>query len=168
MNCEKAEFLLALYVSGDLDDAERELVNSHVSECPACLEKLNLFRSDRERVAALRAESGEIEAGGDFMDGVLEKIAEEDARKPAFFTAWHALAAAAAVILVACLVIFFGLSGSDDGRDGAFPPAAPPSNIDGALIRPVEAQERSIEIILPNRFERVRQPDEKRERTVEF
>lgn len=168
MKCKKVERLLPLYVSEDLTEGEKALVNEHLSSCPDCLEKVNDFRKDAERIASLR-EDRPIRDEADFFENVLEKIAAGDIRSDRPSLVWLPLAAAAAVVLFVGLAVLMGVfSPSGDPADlvdGGEPV------IDSKIIHPVDVKKSVFEYTVPNRFDRVRlldKDDEPRPREADF
>jgi anti-sigma factor RsiW len=175
MDCRKADKLLALYVSDDLSKEERARLDEHLAGCPDCIEKVNLLRADRERIQLLAGEEAP-DAGGEFFEEVLEKIARNTMPQRSHLTVWLPLMGAAAAVLIVSLVIFSGVL--ETATPPAEPVVAPTTTIDDKYIRPaagsksVKDTDRTIRVIRrhfrPTRFERVRIPSKKRVRTAEF
>lgn len=67
---DEAEELLPWYATGQLDEGERELVETHLAACADCRDQLAL---ERRRIHAFRAYSPQIESG---WMRVRERIAE--------------------------------------------------------------------------------------------
>jgi anti-sigma factor RsiW len=107
MDCREARRALGVYVVGAIDPAERALVDTHLSGCPACREELaglaglpallgrvpgadaELLALDDERLRALDEPSPEL------LHSLLRQV---DARRKA--RRWRAVVAAAAAVVI--------------------------------------------------------------------
>src|SRR5579862_8195910 len=52
MTCDEAEILLHALIDGELDAGHARDVEAHVAACPACAEKLEVYRTMRAAMAA--------------------------------------------------------------------------------------------------------------------
>jgi anti-sigma factor RsiW len=106
--CGKFEALWIPYLDGKLDDQERALMLAHLGECAECAQR------QRDYVAVSQALSEwEAPAPSPWFDARLRRrIAEDQARRAWLpgLTRWVAAASAsiAALLLLACLLIFSG------------------------------------------------------------
>jgi len=95
MNRHIREEQLALFAGGDLKEKEALRLGHHLSGCPACRERVESYRGDREELSALR-ETGIDESDLEFVRrSVLSRLPAE--RQAGFrFTplSWGTLAAA--------------------------------------------------------------------------
>ena len=108
MECREARQLLGVYVLGAIEPAERELLDQHLAQCPACREELaglaglpallsRVPRADAEMLAAAGDEDLRLdEPPPELLNSLLRQVA---ARRQA--RRWRGLAAAAAAAAVA-------------------------------------------------------------------
>jgi anti-sigma factor RsiW len=98
MNCREIESLAPLYLSGELEESQREHFRAHLAECRVCASEIDRDRSldDRLRDAA----SMEIPDSAPLEAAVGRRIRFERARK---------MAAVAAAVLFAATVSYWAL-----------------------------------------------------------
>jgi anti-sigma factor RsiW len=56
MRCDKVRDQLVAYLDGELSAEEREIVDTHLANCPACRDELTVFESTDDLLAGLGAE----------------------------------------------------------------------------------------------------------------
>jgi anti-sigma factor (TIGR02949 family) len=111
MNCPEVRQLCAVYLDGELTPAEAAALDAHLAECESCAAELEL---EREVAAALREGAVSLAAPEGFARSVTAALAARQRGRPARLAAlagrWrHALAAAAAVLLVATAALGHGM-----------------------------------------------------------
>jgi hypothetical protein len=140
MNCKRIEEMIPLYVGGDLERKNSELVSSHLRSCPACSIVAGQYSESQEWLQSYRP----AELGSAFFDdlkrGVFSQIELEESR-PSFLQAiaarwkWNAVFAAAAfLVMVGGLAFYASRRGPDErpvhNQSGVVPrtdePTAPP------------------------------------------
>ena len=146
MDCKEADKLLPLYVSDDLTESERAELDEHLAGCPACIEKVNLFREDRENIRTAFAGT-EPDAGRDFFNGVLEKITRDNIERRGLVP-WYMFSAAAAAVLVMSAILFSGLF---TGPGEPLVRRDTPYRIDSRFIKTVDEKTRTLQFIPPAR-----------------
>jgi len=138
--CERLGALLGAYLDGELEEAERALIDEHLEGCAACRETISFF--DLVETAAGEDEAVSSEAvGPEVWDGVRERILAECGRimKRRSVSrrrrgAWAAVTAAAAAAVV-MLAVSLPFSGGPTGELVHEPASVP---LDEELARPVE------------------------------
>jgi len=108
---DDAEALLPWYATGQLDQDERELVETHLAACADCREQLVL---ERRRIHAFRAYSPQVESG---WTRVRERIAEPafvGSRRPSlrqtFGEIWTAFTRPVVLALTTAQIAFLTLA----------------------------------------------------------
>lgn len=92
----------AAYVLGALDDAERAAFEAHLTECPACRERVAEARSTAALLAGLTASDlADVEPAPDtLLPGLLRAAARERRRRRGLVGGLAAVAAACAAALI--------------------------------------------------------------------
>jgi len=54
MRCEEIEKLIPDYVSGDISELQRQLLEQHLSRCAPCQETFNVFKEARQHLSSLK------------------------------------------------------------------------------------------------------------------
>lgn len=98
MNCEQASELAALAASGDVTDAERLALESHVAGCAGCRAELVALEAMCGQLAAMRSESAAEHVYLAVRSRVIAEISQR--RRPRWLAAWPAFAAVAACSLI--------------------------------------------------------------------
>jgi hypothetical protein len=75
MSCHEFEGLLALHVEGDLDEAERRRVESHLRSCPACQSLAEELRESQAAFKSMRQDVADASALSSVRSRVLLDIA---------------------------------------------------------------------------------------------
>jgi len=72
MNCKKIKKLLQLYLDDALTFGEKQMVEEHLKECPACRAELKSFSSIVQMVKSLP----EVSTPPDFTENLMSKISQ--------------------------------------------------------------------------------------------
>jgi anti-sigma factor RsiW len=75
MRCEEIRGLLVAHADGELDEAERKLVDSHLADCPACRRERAAFESTGDILRLIGPVPG---AGGRISARVMAAVRGED------------------------------------------------------------------------------------------
>ncbi|GLH74077.1 hypothetical protein GETHLI_25790 [Geothrix limicola] len=118
---------LPLWIEGDLAGTESAAVESHLAECPACLEAAEALRASQARLREAMASPFDASDAVRLRCSVMDQIRAEPAPRPILHLASRPalLTASAAALLLASLVWRF-----ERGRSvhSAPPPAPPPTS----------------------------------------
>ncbi len=101
MRCEEIERLLPDYLSGDISDSQRQLVEDHLSCCSHCREILAAGEEARQHLSSLK----DSPVPPDFTEATMMKIKASATKSHSQQWLRPALGAAAAVIVLAILLI---------------------------------------------------------------
>jgi len=108
MRCEEIKGLILEYTGGDLDQSEKERVESHLVECEDC----NVFFKQSNEVWNLLDKWNAIEPKEDIVARFWDRVSEEDRRRKGIFDFFEnlkpdwVLGAALAVILIIGVITF--------------------------------------------------------------
>jgi len=106
MNCKRVRFLLTSYISGELTDTERSLVEQHLTGCSGCRTTLASFRALSSEFAVLPS----IPLNTEIIDRTFSRIAADRVNRfPTNHWLQAAFIAAAAIAIVAVCVVLFAL-----------------------------------------------------------
>jgi len=125
MTDQHPEELLAAYVDGELDDAERRAVEAHLAACARCREDVELARASVARLRALP----ELEAPAGAASRALAEAsgggrAAAAAARPPRWARWIPAAAAAVLVAVVAVVALKPSGGSSEASNrNLFTPA---------------------------------------------
>ncbi len=106
MDCKKAKRKLNRYVDGELPVRDRDHVEQHLAECPACRRELERLRGT-VAVMEMLPEPPELPVG--LAERVMNRAARDRAGKGLLLTFWQSvspsmrIAAAAMVVIGICL-----------------------------------------------------------------
>jgi len=86
MNCKKIKKLLQLYIDNTLTFGEKQLVEQHLKECPACRAELKLFSSALRLVESLP----EVSTPSNFTEKLMSKISQiKEKERERIIPAWQ-------------------------------------------------------------------------------
>jgi hypothetical protein len=86
MNCKKIKKLLQLYIDDSLTFGEKQLVEQHLKECPACRAELKSFSSAPRLVESLP----EVFTPPDFTEKLMSKISQiKEKERERIIPAWQ-------------------------------------------------------------------------------
>jgi predicted anti-sigma-YlaC factor YlaD len=114
MKCKKFQKEIERYLEGEMESADKALVEKHISECALCAD---FFREAREEVSLYKEALSGFRLSDSLKEGVLSRLRVISApRREYAVTAevkrWHIFslsAAAAALFIFAFWASFFGL-----------------------------------------------------------
>jgi|GEM_PF-6035615 len=146
MTCEVYEDLIPVYVDGELDRQNAELVEAHINQCESCKDAYQQAARFREDISsALRMHQFKI----DVVSAVVEQIQPKHSRT----SAWVWIPAAAVLVLAVCLFAGLQLAPSKTASPGTLsgkhnPIPAPHINIAKAdqVSNPTKHMERPIQL----------------------
>lgn len=135
MNHDEYRELLSALLDGELDDAARERVLAHLSECETC-------RTYFAELTAMRDALGDmepIEPPADFAQGVLTRLHEEAApekptKKAASWRKWGALAACAAVVVLGAAILPNAMRMGGAAKSDSAAPALTNEMLESSLV----------------------------------
>ena len=86
MNCKKIKKLLQLYLDNALTFGEKQMVEEHLKECPACRAELKSFSSIVQMVKSLP----EVSTPPDFTENLMSKISQiKEKEREKIIPAWQ-------------------------------------------------------------------------------
>jgi len=89
LNCQKAKELLSAYMDAELSEAQRELVQAHLAECPVCRQELARLERLWQTLAALPG----VAPPADLAERVLAQLPRRQVPW------WRSLALAASLLV---------------------------------------------------------------------
>jgi len=105
MKCHQVQEALAGYSAGFVQGEERQRLQAHLAQCPACRERLEQFRALDGLLVADRPRAGE-----DFVRGVMSRVRAEVLPRGLWWRMMlegvGPLVAAAAVLPLVCMVAY--------------------------------------------------------------
>jgi hypothetical protein len=105
MNCEQVKVLLPSFVSDELFDAEREMVEQHLAGCAGCRSSLESIRSLSRQLALLQT----LPVDAEIADRTISRIKSESVFVKPRRWLRPALVGASAIIVVCVLTTIFAL-----------------------------------------------------------
>lgn len=132
MKCGKAQKLISLHLTGDLDYRQDEQVKEHLITCDTCAEEAESYRQSLKSLEMLKARTMPASFWDGYMDEIRERIHSSEPEHPARvsrFRSVYAAIAVAAAVLLAVAVVWSLQSGA---------PVAPPGLGTGTVETPGE------------------------------
>jgi predicted anti-sigma-YlaC factor YlaD len=112
MKCRDLKELLSAYADDELSRTQREFVEEHLYSCLICRTTLEEYRSVNQKLTSLR----EVPIMSDIKGAIIQKIKEEQVRKPLKYWLRPALGITAVITFIAVLLTgILEMSGTTGG-----------------------------------------------------
>ncbi len=101
MRCEEIEKVIPDYISGDIVDAQRQILEQHLSCCAHCQNTLDTYKEARQHLSSLK----DSPVSSDFAKAAMTKVKAAATRSRSRQWLRPALGVAAAAIIIAVLLV---------------------------------------------------------------
>lgn len=176
MNHDEYQERLSALLDGELDDAEREEVCAHLTECEECRAYFAELNALREALRDTLGEADEADVPEGFAEGVVARLRDSAAPRRGKRGAWRGIAALAACAAVAVLAINalprMGSFGGSAPKSGSSAPDVQYtlSTAEAAPEAPMLAESKQARFGVPaaETYEPSAMPEETEEASAEF